>query len=72
VIQGTARYELRSEQFNECGDHLKELIREFGREREAAKVNFTKENLASFEQRYSKMLNPRSLTWKSTEFDRLI
>lgn len=53
VIQGTARYELRSEQFNECGDNLKELIREFGREREAAGGNLTKEELARFEQRYS-------------------
>lgn len=53
VIQGTARYELRSEQFNECGDNLKELIREFGRDREAAGNNLTKDELARFEQRYS-------------------
>jgi len=53
VIQGTARYELRSEQFNECGDNLKELIREFGREREAAGGQLTKDQLAAFERRYS-------------------
>jgi conflict system pore-forming effector with SLATT domain len=53
VIQGTARYELRSEQFNECGDNLKELIREFGREREAANGQLSTDQLARFEQRYS-------------------
>lgn len=53
VIHGTARYDLRSEQFNECGDKLKELIREFGREREASGGKLEKERLAHFQQRYS-------------------
>lgn len=53
VIQGTARYDLRSEQFNECGDNLKELIREFGREKEAVQGKLSNEQLEHFQQRYS-------------------
>lgn len=53
VIHGTARYDLRSEQFNECGDKLKELIREFGREREAIGGKLDTERLSHFQQRYS-------------------
>lgn len=53
VIHGTARHELRSEQFNECGDKLKELTREFGREREQAGGRLSEGRLAYFQQRYS-------------------
>ena len=53
VIIGTARYDLRSEQLNECGDKLKDLIRELRREREAAGGNLSKEHLARLHQRYS-------------------
>ena len=53
VIIGTARYDLRSEQLNECGDKLKELIRELGREKEAGGGKLTKEQLARFHERYS-------------------
>jgi hypothetical protein len=34
VVIGTARYEIRSTQLTECGDKLKELIRELDKERE--------------------------------------
>ncbi|MCW0404460.1 hypothetical protein NB689_000274 [Xanthomonas sacchari] len=53
VIHGTARHDLRSEQFNECGDKLKELIREFGREREQNGGKLNDDRLTYFQQRYS-------------------
>lgn len=53
VIIGTARYDLRSEQLNECGDKLKELIRELSREKEAGGGALLKDQLARFHERYS-------------------
>lgn len=53
VIHGTSRHDLRSEQFNECGDKLKELIREFGREREQNGGKLKEDRLSHFQQRYS-------------------
>jgi hypothetical protein len=53
VIQGTARYDLRSEQLNECGDKLKELTREFGREKEASGGALNKTQLEHFQERYA-------------------
>lgn len=53
VMIGTSRYELRREQLNECGDKLKDLIREFNREKEAAGGTLSKEKLEYFHQRYS-------------------
>lgn len=53
VIIGTARYDLRSEQLNDCGDNIKELIRELRREKEAAGGQVGKEKLAELQDRYS-------------------
>lgn len=53
VIIGTARYDLRSEQLNDCGDNIKELIRELRREKEAAGGQVSKEKLAELQDRYS-------------------
>jgi hypothetical protein len=53
VIIGTARYDLRSEQLNDCGDNIKELIRELRREKEAAGGQVSKEKLAELQNRYS-------------------
>lgn len=53
VVIGTARYDLRSEQLNDCGDNIKELIRELRREKEAAGGMVSKEKLAELQDRYS-------------------
>lgn len=53
VVMGTARYDYRSEQLNECGNKVKELIRELRREREAAGGALSNEQLARLHQRYS-------------------
>lgn len=54
VVIGTARYEIRSTQLTECGDKLKELIRELDKEREkAADGKISTEVLAEFQTRYS-------------------
>lgn len=53
VVIGTARYDLRSEQLNDCGDNIKKLIRELRREKEAAGGQVCKEKLAELQDRYS-------------------
>ncbi len=54
VVIGTARYEVRSTQLNECGDKLKELIRELDKEREnVSPNNIAAEKLSEFQKRYS-------------------
>jgi hypothetical protein len=54
VVIGTARYEVRSTQLNECGDKLKELIREIDKEREVhAGKSLPEAKLIEFQKRYS-------------------
>jgi len=53
VVIGTARYDLRSEQLNDCGNNIKELIRELRREKEATGGQVSKEKLAELHDRYS-------------------
>ena len=54
VVIGTARYEIRSTQLTECGDKLKELIRELDKEREkSVDAKISTEVLADFHTRYS-------------------
>lgn len=53
VVIGTARYELRAEQLTECGDKLKELIRELDKDRESGNGIVDAQTLATFQRRYS-------------------
>ena len=53
VVIGTARFEVRAEQLTECGDKLKELIRELDKEREANAGVIQAAILAGFQRRYS-------------------
>lgn len=53
VVIGTARYDMRSSQLTECGDKLKELIRELEKDREAAKGSLTSTQLSDYQKRYS-------------------
>lgn len=53
VVIGTARYEVRATQLNECGDKLKELIRELDKEREANSEAIQPLKLAELQKRYS-------------------
>lgn len=53
VVIGTARYEVRATQLNECGDKLKELIRELDKEREANNNSMPALKLADFQNKYS-------------------
>lgn len=53
VVIGTARYEVRAEQLTECGDKLKELIREISKDREENEGKIPPATLADFNQRYS-------------------
>jgi len=53
VVIGTARYEVRATQLNECGDKLKELIRELDKEREANNGSISTSKLEGFQKRYS-------------------
>ncbi|WP_018987144.1 SLATT domain-containing protein [Methylophilus methylotrophus] len=52
VVIGTARYELRAENLTECGDKLKELIREIDKDREANN-KIGEPQLAKYQERYS-------------------
>lgn len=52
VVIGTARYDVRAENLTECGDKLKELIREIESYRETD-GRFTADVLAKFQERYS-------------------
>jgi hypothetical protein len=52
VVIGTARYEVRSIQLNECGDKLKELIREIDKELYSGGA-IPEPKLIEFQKRYS-------------------
>jgi hypothetical protein len=52
VVIGTARYEMRAENLTECGNKLKELIRELDKARESKK-NTLDEDLTTYQMRYS-------------------
>jgi hypothetical protein len=52
VVIGTARYEERAVNLTECGDRLKELIREIDRDR-ASNGHISQQDLASYQTRYS-------------------
>lgn len=53
VINATARYETRAERLNECGDRIKELIRELRVDINNARTNKKKVNLALYNRRYT-------------------
>lgn len=52
IVIETARFNTRAEKFTDCANRLKELIREIDNERETS-ANFTKEQLAEYQRRYS-------------------
>lgn len=52
VINATARYETRSEALNECGDKIKDLIRNLRREVAESESSGVSVNLAKYIQRY--------------------
>lgn len=52
VINATARYETRSEALNECGDKIKDLIRNLRREVAENKASGVSVDLAKYNQRY--------------------
>jgi hypothetical protein len=52
VINATARYETRSEALNECGDKIKDLIRNLRREVAESKASGVSVDLAKYNQRY--------------------
>jgi hypothetical protein len=52
VVIGTARYDVRAENLTECGDKLKEIIREIDKDRSGGK-SISEEELARFQKRYS-------------------
>lgn len=52
VINATARYETRSEALNECGDKIKDLIRNLRREVSEGKTSGVNVDLAKYNQRY--------------------
>lgn len=52
VINATARYETRAEALNECGDKIKDLIRNLRREVADGKVSGQSVNLVHYNQRY--------------------
>lgn len=53
LVISTARYDLRAAQLTECGDKLKELIRDLDRERETNNGIVPGASLASFQKTYS-------------------
>jgi hypothetical protein len=53
VVIGTGRYDTRATQLTECGDKLKELIRELDKEREENNGIIQSAKLAEFQKRYS-------------------
>ena len=54
VVIGTARYDVRSEQLNDCGDKIKDLIRELRREKESNEnKQLNEEQLCNLQARYS-------------------
>lgn len=52
VTAGTAHYELRAEQLNECGDRLKNLIRTIQREKDFGGNEIPQERLSEHEYKY--------------------
>lgn len=52
VINATARYETRAEALNECGDKIKDLIRNLRREVAESKASGQSVNLINYNQRY--------------------
>lgn len=52
VINATARYETRAEALNECGDKIKDLIRNLRREVAESKASGVTVDLAKYTQRY--------------------
>lgn len=53
VVIGTARYDMRSSQLMECGDKLKELIRDLEKDREVAGGKISANQLEVYQKRYS-------------------
>lgn len=51
IIISTARYDLRAETLRECGDKLKELIRDLSKEAEFEEI--TKDKLTTYQIRYT-------------------
>lgn len=54
VVIANARFDLRAEKLNECGDRLKELIREFGSDKEASLID--KDRLKFYQTRYTDII----------------
>jgi len=52
IIISTSRYDLRAETLRECGDKLKELIRELSKEKEYTE-KISKEILSNYQKRYT-------------------
>jgi hypothetical protein len=52
VINATAHYETRAEALNECGDKIKDLIRNLRREVAESSASGVIVNLANYNQRY--------------------
>jgi hypothetical protein len=52
VINATARYETRSDALNDCGDKIKDLIRNLRREVSESKSSKVNVDLAKYNQRY--------------------
>lgn len=52
VVIGTARYDVRAETLTECGDKLKELIRDIDSHRETQNT-FSEKDLTAYQKRYS-------------------
>ena len=53
VINATARYETRAERLNECGDKIKELIRELRVDISTNRANQTPIDLPAYNRRYT-------------------
>jgi len=56
VVNGTARYDIRSIQLNECGDKLKDLIRTL-REEEKKNNSSANQNLKEYHEKYNDILS---------------
>ena len=55
VINATARYETRSEALNECGDKIKDLIRNLRREASEGEISGVTVDLAKYTKRYDEV-----------------
>lgn len=53
VINATARYETRAEKLNECGDRIKELIRELRVDIASSRARIDPTKMASYNERYT-------------------